>query len=330
MVMNYLIFGGEGFIGFHLIEFLNKQKGIPYGDIYSLDIVEKDKTREYNYIYCDIRKEISLNIPNIKDSIIFNLAAIHTTPGHENEEYFETNILGAENITTFAENNSINKIAFTSSIAPYGASEKVKTEETIPMPNIPYGISKYVAEKIHLIWLSKDSSNRKLFMVRPGVVFGKGEGGNYSRLYSSMKKGFFFYPGRKDTIKACVYVKDVVRILYYGISTHQENPAIFNLTYFPAPTIEEICNTIAITTHINKPRILIPSWLILLAARGIHFISLFLGSKFNGIHPDRVKKVMISTNISGNKLENSYLKLRYSLSESINDWFNDCDEKGLL
>lgn len=328
--MNYLIFGGEGFIGSHLIEYLNKEKNVPFNKIFSLDILNKNKKREYNYVYCDIRDEIKLNIPFIENSIIFNLSAIHTTPGHENEEYFETNILGAENITTFAEKNSIDKIAFTSSIAPYGASEKLKTEETIPMPNIPYGISKFVAEKIHLIWLARDSSKRKLFIVRPGVVFGKGEGGNYSRLYSSMKKGFFFYPGRKDTIKACVYVKDVVRILHDGIFNHLENPAIFNLTYFPAPTIEEICNTIAISTSVKKPTIVIPSWMMLSVSKFIHFFSLFLGSKFNGIHPDRVKKVMISTNISGKKLHESSLSLKYSLSEAINDWFNDCEGKGLF
>lgn len=328
--MNYLIFGGEGFIGTHLIEYLNKEKNVPFNNIYSLDISDKNKNREYNYMYCDIRNEIKLDLPAIHNSIIFNLSAIHTTPGHENEEYFETNILGAENITNFAEKNSIDKIAFTSSIAPYGASEEIKTEETIPMPNIPYGISKFVAEKIHLIWLAKNSSKRKLFIVRPGVVFGKGEGGNYSRLYSSMKKGFFFYPGRKDTIKACVYVKDVVRILYDGITIYDENPAIFNLTYFPAPTIEKICSTIAKTTNVKNPKIVIPSWFILSVARVIHFISLFSGTKLNGIHPDRVKKVMISTNISGEKLHNSTLKLKYDLSEAINDWLIDCERKGLF
>ena len=61
------------------------------------------------------------------------------------EAYFETNIRGAENVTAFAEKYGIRKILFTSSIAPYGASEDLKTEETLPTPNTPYGISKLVA-----------------------------------------------------------------------------------------------------------------------------------------------------------------------------------------
>jgi nucleoside-diphosphate-sugar epimerase len=327
--MNYLIFGGEGFIGFHLIEYLNKEIGIPLNKIYSLDIVERQKNRKCNYIYCDVRNEILINISSLEDSIIFNLAAIHTTPGHPNNEYFETNIYGAENVTAFAEKNGIKKIAFTSSIAPYGASEDNKTEETLPMPNIPYGISKYVAEKIHLLWLAKDNTSCKLLIVRPGVVFGKGEGGNYSRLFNSMRNGFFFYPGRKDTIKACVYVKDVVRILYEGIATNEEHLAVFNLTYYPAPCIEEICNTIATVTNVKKPSILVPAWVIMSTAKFINLFAGVCGSRLSGIHPDRVKKVMISTNISGEKLANSSLNLKYTLSEAIKDWLKDCEGKGL-
>ena len=67
------------------------------------------------------------------------------------------------------------EIVFTSSIAPYGAAEDLKTEDTLPTPNTPYGISKLVAEKIHTIWQAKKSNERQLTIVRPGVVFGKGK-----------------------------------------------------------------------------------------------------------------------------------------------------------
>ena len=58
--------------------------------------------------------------------MIFNFAAVHRTPGHEDHEYFETNIRGAENVVAFAEKWNIKKIVFTSSIAPYGAAEELK------------------------------------------------------------------------------------------------------------------------------------------------------------------------------------------------------------
>ena len=87
-----------------------------------------------------------------EDDFIFNFAAVHRTPGHEDHEYCETNICGAKNVVAFAEKWNIKKIVFTSSIAPYGAAEELKKETTLPTPNTAYGISKLVAEKIHEKW----------------------------------------------------------------------------------------------------------------------------------------------------------------------------------
>lgn len=109
-----------------------------------------------------------------EDDVIFNFAAVHRTPGHEDHEYFETNIRGAENVVAFAEKWNIKKIVFTSSIAPYGAAEELKKETTLPTPNTAYGISKLVAEKIHEKWQNGDATHRQLTIVRPSVVFGGG------------------------------------------------------------------------------------------------------------------------------------------------------------
>lgn len=77
----------------------------------------------------------------------------------------------------------------------------MKKETTLPTPNTPYGISKLVAEKIHFGWAGKNDA--QLIIVRPGIVYGKGEHGNMTRLYAGIKKRYFFYT-RKDTIKACI------------------------------------------------------------------------------------------------------------------------------
>jgi len=327
--MNYLVFGGEGFIGKHLIKYLTEELGISSSVVYSFDIREKSDFGNYHKI--DVRKPIDFHIADIQNSVIFNLAAVHTTPGHPDFEYFETNIRGAENICCFAEKYNIHRIVFTSSIAPYGASEDEKYEESLPTPNTPYGISKLVAEHIFRTWQAKESNTRKLSIVRPGVVFGLGEGGNFTRLYEAQKRGFFFYPGRKDTLKASVYVKDVVRILYSTMDENASNEvSLYNLTYFPPPSIETICCTIAEVTQVSKPRILVPAGLLKVAAAVIYYTGLTIGKKFTGIHPDRVKKLMVSTNINGEKLEGSIHQLRFSLKDALEDWFNDCDKKGLF
>ena len=157
-----------------------------------------------------------------EDDVIFNFAAVHRTPGHEDHEYFETNIRGAENVVAFAEKWNIKKIVFTSSIAPYGAAEELKKETTLPTPNTAYGISKLVTEKIHEKWQNGDAAHHQLTIVRPGVVFGKGENGNFTRLYWAIRGHKFAYPSRKDTIKGCIYVKELVRFLLWKTEVKSE------------------------------------------------------------------------------------------------------------
>ena len=243
--MNYIITGGTGFIGTHLTNLLKER--YPNAQVYNLDIVKpgtpnpvvKDykpalrdgQKLQSTFIEYDIRKPIE-NLPftPTEDDVIFNFAAVHRTPGHEDHEYFETNIRGAENVVAFAEKWNIKKIVFTSSIAPYGAAEELKKETTLPTPNTAYGISKLVAEKIHEKWQNGDAAHRQLTIVRPGVVFGKGENGNFTRLYWAIRGHKFAYPGRKDTIKACIYVKELVRFLLWKTEVKSEERRVKNLT----------------------------------------------------------------------------------------------------
>lgn len=326
--MNYIIFGGSGFIGTHLIHLLKELH--PDSNIYDLDIVMPgeegvvpgivEKNKGVKYIRCDVRKPIDVEIETTKDDVVFNLAAVHRTPGHEDIEYFETNIRGAENVTAWVECKGIKKMIFTSSIAPYGAAEALKKGTTLPTPNTPYGISKLVAEKIHETW--KEKNQGQLIIVRPGIVYGKGEHGNMTRLYAGVKKHYFFYT-RKDTIKACIYVKELVHFFLWALENNKEG--VWNCTFEPAYNIEQICEAMKKATGMKRFIPTVPGKFLLVVASIVGPI----GGKAVGIHPARVKKLMISTNINGDKLKNSGYKFHYTLEESFRDWFEDCNSKYL-
>lgn len=278
------------------------------------------------FIEYDIRKPIE-NLPftPTEDDVIFNFVAVHRTPGHEDHEYFETNILGAENVAAFAEKYGIRRIVFTSSIAPYGAAEDEKFETTLPTPNTAYGISKLVAEKIHMIWQAKDASNRQLTICRPGVVFGKGENGNFTRLYWAIRGHKMAYPSRKDTIKACIYVKELVRFMMYRVEEHPHGVELYNCCYEPAYTIQHICETMKQVTGLKTWIPDIPNWIIMPTAAVIGA----LGAPM-GICPARVRKLQISTNICGAKLKNSGYKFKWTFEQALDDWFEDNDRGCLL
>ena len=330
--MNYIIMGGTGFVGTHLTNLLNAVH--PEAKVWNLDIVKPGTpnpvVKDYKpavkegerlgstYVECDIRKPIGeLPFTPTPEDVIFNFAAVHRTPGHEDVEYFETNIRGAENVCAFAEKYGIKTIVFTSSIAPYGAAEELKTEGTLPTPNTAYGISKLVAEKIHLAW-QKGGDGRKLTIVRPGVVFGKGENGNFSRLYWGIRNHTFAYPGRKDTIKACVYVKELVGFILWNIEERQTPFDIFNCTFEPAYTIEQIVKAMKKVTGLTQSVPYIPNSVVKPLALGAKLF----GSPM-GICPARVKKLQISTNICGKKMKESGYQFKWTFEEALEDWFKD-------
>ena len=310
-----IIFGASGFIGQHIANYLGSNANC-------FDIKTNGES-----IICDVRKAIEIKCDNVE--VIYNLAAIHTTPGHKYHEYFETNIKGAENICNFARKKNINTIVFTSSIAPYGTWEDEKTEESLPLPTSAYGSSKLVAEEIHNRWQAEKPNERKLIIVRPGVVFGQNEGGNFTRLYKAMKKGQFFYPGRKDTKKAAIYVKNLVRLMVEMAEKEKPGVHLYNTVYTPIHSIEDICKTMAKVTDVKEPRFTIPAGTLKLAASSIHLLGKIIGKTFDGIHPDRVKKLMVSTNINGQKLLDHGYKMEYPLEEAIEDWLKDCGGEGL-
>ena len=145
-----LILGGGGYIGCNWANRLARTKR--FDKIVAAD-VRKPSLKladDCEFVECDVRKP--LNFPDLKPEWIFNFAAVHREPGHQREEYFDTNLPGARNVCAFAESSGCKNILFTSSIAVYGPIKSQVTETSPLYPVSPYGISKLCAELIQDAW----------------------------------------------------------------------------------------------------------------------------------------------------------------------------------
>ncbi|TNB47166.1 NAD(P)-dependent oxidoreductase [Martelella lutilitoris] len=311
---NVLVFGGSGFIGSHLIRALSEQAD---SNIYSVDIRQpKVKTEGVTYITGDVRDLSGFEFDQDAD-VIYNFAAVHTTPGHETHEYYETNIRGATEVTAFARRKNCRTIVFTSSISVYGPSEEAKTEESAPAPESAYGWSKWLSEGIHRAWLEENEQHR-LVIVRPAVIFGHREGGNFTRLAKLLKKGFFVYPGRKDTIKACYYVEDLLSSVNYALSLN-ERYVLFNGCYPERYTLEQIVETFKTVEFHDARTFLLPRFVVSMVAMGLKpFSTMGLG-----VHPDRVTKLVRSTDIIPGWLEAQGQAKPDMLASALKRWKSD-------
>jgi nucleoside-diphosphate-sugar epimerase len=314
-----VITGGGGFVASHLARFLAAQYRVVLVDIRP----PRAGTPHESYVCWDVRTAAPLDGLPARVDCIVNLAAVHTSPGHPAHEYFETNILGARNVCGFAEAVGCERIVFTSSISVYGAGEDEKNEDSLFMPNIPYGVSKTVAEYIHREWLLKGPAERKLAIIRPAVVFGKGEGGNFTRIATALRKGFFAYPGRKDTIKSWIYVKDLCRLIVERMA-QSEPLTFFNAAYPQKTTTEDICKAFNQTMGYKLPSRVVP--LVLLnAGAGVLRIVNTPVIRSLGLDPARIVKLVRSTNISSQKVLGAGFRFRYDLLEALSDWAKECE-----
>jgi GlcNAc-P-P-Und epimerase len=337
-----VIFGGTGCIGSHLAKHLLEHTEVER--IYLADI-RPPRRQEYLtpllqwmestdgtlprvvYVPCDVRLPLdAVPLPQQADLIV-NLAAVHREPGHEPNEYYETNLPGAEHICAYATHAGCFQIVFTSSIAPYGSSDAARNEDSLPVPETAYGGSKLVAEKIHLAW-QQANPNRRLIVLRPGVVFGPGEHANVARLVRSLARGYFVYMGNRATRKAGVYVKELCHVVQFALE-HQgktEKPVLlWNVSMDPPPTLEDFVNAICAATNYRHPRLSLPRSLLISASYPVAGIAQLFGIH-TSLSPVRIRKLSQSTYIEPLRLREAGYRFHYTLESAMVDWKQDAPE----
>lgn len=334
-----VIYGGTGFIGVFYADLLLRAGGFDKVYLYDLEPVAKKGYAVRNEILAqhgakivevlgDVRQPIEWR-PAETVGLIANFAAVHREPGHEDIEYFETNIKGAENVCAWADEVGCRDMVFTSSISPYGGGEGMKDERTIPVPNTAYGSSKLAAEKIHQIWLARQVPNasatdqaKGLVIARPGVVFGPSEGGNVSRMVRAVRKGYFFYAGNRDVRKAGIYVKELC-LSFEWARAHQKasggHMVLYNGTFSPCPSLGEYVAATLQVSGWKRHVPAVPIGLLLMASYIFEAVFTLLGRP-NNFSPVRIRKLKRPNDIRPKYLLEQGYQYGYSLLSAFQDW----------
>ena len=304
------VIGGSGFIGSYLSLRLSELK-INFN---ILDI-EKPKFENTSFKFTDVRNPDSLMNSITPGSILINLGAIHRDDVQPISLYFDTNVDGAEKICMVAESKSIEQIIFTSSVAVYGQNSEIISEDKIPAPSNPYGESKLLAEEVFIRWQLKDPSKRNLTIIRPTVIFGPSNRGNFYNLIHQIFNNKFLMIGSGKNRKSMAYVENVVDFILYSIK-FPPGIHVYNYTDAPDLSMDELISLIYHSIGSHRQSLLrIPYSVGYLAGLFFDIFSSLVGRRLP-ISRVRVKKFCADSSFSTKSIDNGF-KPRFSLVEAV-------------
>jgi UDP-glucose 4-epimerase len=236
---NVLVTGCSGFIGSHVAEaLLDKGHRVVGLDDLSGGFVE-------NHPRDLIFKEGSITDNGLVESVfqeygfeyVFHLAA-YAAEGlsHFIKRFnYTNNLIGSVNLINASVNSGTVKcFVFTSSIAVYGANQVPMTEDMVPKPEDPYGISKYAVEMDLRQSLEMFGLNHIIF--RPHNVYGERQ--NVGDRYRNVIGIFMnqIMQGKPMTIfgdglqsRAFSYISDVAPVIAGAIDRPNAYNKVFNI-----------------------------------------------------------------------------------------------------
>jgi len=149
--MKYIVTGGAGFIGSHIVEAIAGSH-----EVVVIDNFSSGKRKNLSMVadsIIGIQGSIT-DLPLLKDAFkgadgIFHLGAIASVPRSVDDPFatHETNLTGTLNVLLAARDCGVRKVVFASSSAIYGDEPTLpKREDMPPVPLSPYAVSKLAGE----------------------------------------------------------------------------------------------------------------------------------------------------------------------------------------
>tara|TARA_Y100000591_G_scaffold328296_1_gene354495 strand:- start:9 stop:992 length:984 start_codon:yes stop_codon:yes gene_type:complete len=157
-MVKYVVTGGAGFIGSHLVEnLIKKNLKVVVLDNLSTGRIENIKPflKKLKFIKCDISKKGKWQKEFKGNCYVFHLAALaDIVPSIQNpKKYFNSNVVGTLNILEACKNAKIIKFLYSASSSCYGITKKHPTKEDEKInPMYPYALTKKLGEDLIIHW----------------------------------------------------------------------------------------------------------------------------------------------------------------------------------
>ncbi len=268
-----LITGASGFVGTHLSKFLN--------EIYSSS----------SLLLYGRKDLINFLIPsNIK--FVVHLAG-ESMDLDNNVDIYEANLELTKRVYDEFLLSNAEVFIYVSSIKAV-ANDYIGqiTEDTLPNPRSDYGKSKYYSE----LYINNNlNPSKRVFILRPSVIYGLKSNSNFNMLFKSIKTGLPWPFGAFNGIRSFCSIYNLIFVIGEIIKENIK-PGIYNVADDDSLSMNDLIILIASSLNI-KPRIIcIPKNIILFVAK--------IGDYFNlPVNTKNLNKITSSLHVSNEKLK---------------------------
>jgi UDP-glucose 4-epimerase len=169
---------------------------------------------------------------------------------------YNNNLIGSVNLINASINHDVKCLVFTSSIAVYGSGQSPMSEDTIPIPEDSYGISKLAVEQE--LRVSHEMFGLDYVIFRPHNVYGERQ--NIGDRYRNVVGIFMnqLLRGEPMTVfgdgtqqRAFTHINDVAPILAASVDFPAARNQIFNIGADEPHTVNALADVVA--QAIGKP-----------------------------------------------------------------------------
>lgn len=273
--MKIIITGTTGFVGKNLTQYLTTKS----------DTVIPLSIRNGDY-----------QLDNTADAIIHLAGKSHDTKNtSDDNEYYRVNTdLTIALFDKFLQSDIKDFIFFSSVKAAADTVEGVLTEDTEPNPQTAYGKSKLQAEEYLLSKVLP--AGKRLIIIRPCMIHGKGNKGNLNLLYKVVRLGIPWILASYDNQRSFINIDNLNFIIYSILHDPKVASGVYNIADDVAISTNELISIIAKAGD-KKPKLIrVPKIVIQKVAN--------LGDKFNlPLDSERLQKLTESYVVSNAKIK---------------------------
>jgi nucleoside-diphosphate-sugar epimerase len=278
--MKIVITGGSGFVGSNLIQFFNNN-GI------------------YNLTKIDLRSLNWKSQIDIEYDVIIHLAgkAHDLKKVDDPQEYYEANFELTKQLFDSFLDSSANVFVFLSSVkASADEVDGILIEHVQPNPKTDYGKSKLLAENYIL---NQDlPKGKRVYILRPTMIYGYGNKGNLNLLYRLVDRGFPWPLGAFENQRSFCSIENLCFVINEIFMNESIPSGIYNVADDGSISTNQLIALIAKSKNKKEIILKIPKKIILLFAK--------LGDIFKlPLTTERLTKLTESYVVSNNKIVNA-------------------------